>query len=185
MMRLLGLAVLTVAVASPLCLTRMAAQQQARPSERQTLVGVWELVSLQDHQSNGEVLDWMGKKPSGTLIYSADGHMSVQIMRDPRPAAAASMWTSDGRNLLPSASANEIRDAYGGYSAYFGTWEIDARARTVTHHIRGSLRAVEVGADYVRPYEFSGEHLLLRSTVSPASGEKQMRVITWRRASRF
>ena len=184
-MRLLRTCVVSVAVTGLLCPCGIAAQQPARPSERQTLIGVWELVSLQDHRPNGDVLDWMGKKPAGTLIYSPDGHMSVQIMRDPHPVVAASMWSSDGRDLLPSAPASEIRDAYGGYYAYFGTWEIDEGARTVTHHIRGSMRAVEVGADYVRPYEFSGEYLLLRSTVSPASGEKQIRVITWRRAGRF
>ena len=177
--------VMNLAAASLLCLSWIAAQQPAQLSERQTLVGVWELVSLQDHRPNGDVLDWMGKRPLGTLIYSPDGHMSVQIMRDPPPAVVASMWTSDGRDLQPSASVNEIRDAYRGYYAYFGTWEIDERARTVTHHIQGSMRAGEVGAAYVRPYEFSGEHLVLRSTVSPASGEKQIRVITWRRAGRF
>jgi hypothetical protein len=148
------------------------------------LWGVWELVSLQDHRPNGEMLDWMGKKPSGTLIYNPDGHMSVQIMRDPHPIPGA-IWSTDGRELLPGASAKEIRDAYGAYYAYFGTWEIDERARTVTHHIRGSVRSVEVGADYVRPYEFSGEQLLLRSQVTAAGGEKQSRVITWRRAGRF
>lgn len=111
--------------------------------------------------------------------------MSVQIMRDPHPVVAVSMWSSDGRDLLPSASAGEIRNAYGGYYAYFGRWEIDEGTRTVTHRIRGSMRAVEVGADYVRPYELSGDHLLLRSTVTSASGEKQIRVITWRRAGRF
>ena len=79
--------------------------------------------------------------------------MSVQIMRDPHPVVTASMWSSDGRDLQSSASANEIRDAYSADHAYFGTWEIDERARTVTHHIRGSMRAVEVGADYVRPYD--------------------------------
>ena len=184
-MRLRWIAVVSVAVASVYWTSGMAARSRREPSERRNLIGVWELVSLQDHRSNGDVLDWMGKNPSGTLIYSPDGHMSVQIMRDPHPVVAASMWSSDGRDLLPSASANEIRDAYSGYYAYFGTWEIDERARTVTHHIRGSMRAVEVGADYVRPYEFSGEYLLLRSTVSPASGEKQIRVITWRRAGRF
>jgi hypothetical protein len=84
----------------------------------------------------------MGTKPSGTLIYGPDGHMSVQIMRDPHPVVAASMWSSDGRDLLPSASASEIRDAYSGYYAYFGTWEIDESARTVTHHIRGERRAL-------------------------------------------
>src|SRR4029453_15067232 len=136
-MRLLRTCVVSVAVASLLCPSRMAAQQQARPRGRQTLMGVWELVSLQDHRPNGDVLDWMGKKPSGTLIYSPDGHMSVQIMGDPLPVVAASSGSMDGRGLLPSASASEIRDAYGGYSAYFGTWEIDEGARTVTHHIRG------------------------------------------------
>jgi hypothetical protein len=177
--------VVSVAVATLACPSGLAAQQPARPSERQTLMGVWELVSLQDHRPNGDVLDWMGKKPSGTLIYSPDGHMSVQIMRDPHPVVAVSMWSSDGRDLLPSASVSEIRNAYAGYYAYFGRWEIDEGTRTVTHRIRGSMRAVEVGADYVRPYEFAGEHLLLRSTVTSASGEEQIRVITWRRAGRF
>jgi Lipocalin-like domain len=106
-MRLLRICVLSVAVASVLCPLGIAAQQPARASERQTLVGVWELVSLQDHRPNGEVLDWMGTKPSGALIYSPDGHMSVQIMRDPHPVVAASMWSSDGRDLLPSASARD------------------------------------------------------------------------------
>ena len=184
-MRLLCTAVVTLAVASLLWTSGIAARQSTQPSERRSLMGVWELVSLQDHRLNGEVLDWMGKKPSGTLIYSPDGRLSLQIMRDPRPPVAASMWSSDGRVLLPSASANEIRDAYSGYYAYFGTWDVDERAHTVTHHIRASLRSVEVGADYVRPYEFSGEQLLLRSPVSAAGGEKQTRVITWRRAERF
>jgi len=184
-MRVLRTCVVSVAIMTLVCPSGLAARQPARPSERQTLMGVWELVSLQDHRANGEVLDWMGKKPSGILIYSPDGHMSVQIMRDPHPAVGVSMWSSDGRDLLPSASASEIRNAYGGYYAYFGRWEIDEGTRTVTHRVRGSMRAVEVGADYVRPYELSGEHLLLRSTVTSASGEKQVRVITWRRAGPF
>ena len=181
-MRLRAIAVVTIAFASLWWIAERTAGQSAQSSERRKLTGMWELVSLQDHRPNGDVLDWMGKKPTGTLIYSPDGRMSVQIMRDPRPAVAGSLWSRDGRDLLPSASASEIRDAYSGYYAYFGTWEIDERARTVTHHIRGSLRSAEVGADYIRPYEFSGEQLLLRSAVDTASGEKQTRVITWRRA---
>ena len=181
-MRLRCIAVVSVAVTSVLWTSGTAATQTG---DRRNLTGVWELVSLQDHRPNGEILDWMGRNPTGTLVYSPDGRMSVQIMRDPRPPVAGSMWSSDGRELLRSASADEIREAYGGYYAYFGTWKIDERARTVTHHILGSLRAMEVGAGYVRPYEFSGDQLRLRSTVTPASGEKQVRVITWRRAERF
>ena len=86
------------------------------------------------------------------LIYSPDGRMTIQIMRDPRPIAAGPMWSSDGHNLLPSAPANEIRDAYSGCYAYFGTWDVDERAHTVTHHVRASLRSAEVESAYIRPY---------------------------------
>ena len=156
-----------------------------QPGERQNLSGAWELVSLQDHRPNGNVLDWMGKNPTGLLIYSPNGRMTIQIMRDPRPIAAAPMFSSDGHTLLPNASADEIRDSYSGYYAYFGTWDVDERAHTVTHHVRASLRSAEVDSDYVRPYELSGEQLLLRYPVSAPDGEKRTRVLIWRRVERL
>lgn len=172
-------------IASLLWSTALAAGQAPKPSERQNLVGVWELVSLQDHRPNGEVLDWMGKKPTGILIYSPDGRMTIQIMRDPRPIAANPIWSSDGHRLLPNAPASEIRDAYSGYYAYFGTWDVDEQARTVTHHVDASLRSGEVDSDYVRPFELSVNQLLFRYSVSAPDGEKRTRVLTWRRAERF
>jgi Lipocalin-like domain len=184
MMRLLGMAVVTVAVASLLWTSERVAGQAAPPGERRNLIGVWELVSLQDNRPNGDVLDWLGKRPSGSLIYSPDGRMALQIMRDP-PSVAGSMWSSDGRVLLPSASANDIRNAYSGYYAYFGTWKVDERAHTVTHHVRASLRSGEVGAHYVRPYELAGDQLLLRYPVNAADSEGWIRVLVWRRGERF
>ena len=175
----------TVVVASLLWSSGLAAEQATKPSERRNLVGVWELVSLQDLRPNGDVLDWMGKKPSGTLIYSPDGRMAIQIMRDPRPIAAGPIWSSDGHSLLPNAPAHEIRDAYSGYFAYFGTWDVDEAGRTVTHHVRASLRSAEVGINYVRPYEVSGEQLRLRYPVSAPDGEQRTRVLIWKRAERF
>src|SRR5262245_51908949 len=183
-MRLLGTAVVAVAVTSVLWTSERAAGQAAQPGERRNLTGIWELVSLQDIRPNGEVLDWMGKKPSGTLVYSPDGRMSLQIMRDP-PPVSGSMWSGNGRVLLPGASANGIRDALGGYYAYFGTWEIDERAHAVTHHVRASLRSGEVGAHYVRPYELSREQLVLRYPMNAADGEQWTRVLVWRRSERF
>jgi hypothetical protein len=183
-MRLLGTLVVTVALASLLWTSARVAGRAAQPGERRNLIGMWELVSLQDRRPDGDVLDWMGKKPSGSLVYSADGFMALQIMRDP-PAVAGSMWTSDGRVLLPTASANHMRDALSGYYAYFGTWDVDERAHTVMHHVRASLRSGEVGARYVRPYELAGEQLVLRYPVNAADGEGFTRVLVWRRAESF
>ncbi len=125
------------------------------------LVGVWDLVSYEDHRPNGEVLQRWGQHPSGVLTYSASGRMAVQFMRDPRPTfAAGRVWGRDNQTLLPTASAAEIRDAYAGYYAYFGTYDVDERARAVTHHIKSSLRSHEVGTDNVRPFELAGDRLV-------------------------
>ena len=137
--------VVTAALASLLSTSGPAAAQSTQPSERRRLLGAWELVSAQDRRPNGDVLDLFGEKPSGTLIYTPDGRVAVQIMRDPRPTSVDSMWTSDGRDLLPRASAKEIRDAYTGYDdlAHAARAEngedfvgAETRARGEGHHVR-------------------------------------------------
>jgi len=131
------------------------------------LVGAWDLVSYEDHRPNGEVLQGWGQHPSGVLTYSLSGRMAVQFMRDPRPTfVGGRVWGRDNQNLLPAASAAEIRDAYAGYYAYFGTYDVDERARAVTHHIKSSLRSHEVGTDNVRPFELTGDRLVLQFSVT-------------------
>ena len=78
--------------------------------------------------------------PSGIIIYDPSGHMAVQIMPGREEQATAP----------PSA-----------FICYFGTWSIDERARTVTHHREGDLRA-DGEIDAVREYEFKGNRLILR-----------------------
>ena len=128
----------------------LAEGQATPPGERRNLLGMWELVSLQDHRPNGDVLNWMGKNPTGLLIYSPNGRMNIQIMRDPRPMTAGPVWSSDGHRLLPNAPANDIRDAYSGYYAYFGTWDVDERART-GHTPRASQPPIGGGRERLCP----------------------------------
>jgi len=164
------------------CLGAVASgERQATAAQR--LIGVWDLVSYEDLRPNGEVLYGWGRHPSGVLTYSPGGRMTVQFMRDPRATfAAGRAWGRDNQQLLPAATAAEIRAAYISYYAYFGTYEVDERARTVTHHITSSLRSHEVGLDNVRSFELSGNQLLLRLTVTSDDGEERRRLIAWRRA---
>jgi Lipocalin-like domain len=55
----------------------------------------------------------------------------------------------------------EAKAALTDYVAYFGTYSVDERARTVTHHRFGSVQPGDV-ADLVRGYEFTGDRLILR-----------------------
>ena len=51
--------------------------------------------------------------------------------------------------------------ALADYVAYFGTYTIDERAGTITHHRQASVQPGEL-TDYVRNYEFAGDRLILR-----------------------
>jgi len=152
-------------------------------SKNDKLFGVWDLVSLEDQRPNGQVVYWLGTHPQGTITYTPSGRMAVQFMRDLRPTfAQGNVWTPGGLDLLPTAPVIEIRDALVGYYAYFGTYEVDERTRTVTHHVTASLRSHEVGLNYVRPYELKDDQLVLRYAVPAVGGETRTRIIVWHRA---
>src|SRR6202008_2602785 len=90
----------------------------------QEILGAWNLLSIEDRRENGEIVYWMGRKPTGLIIYDASGYMSVQFMRDPRPV----FTTTYGQ-----AAPDEVRKVYQGYFAYFGTYEVNAEKRLITH----------------------------------------------------
>ena len=156
--------------------------QRTLTDDKRMLFGVWDLVSLEDHRPNGEVVYWLGKHPQGTIIYTPSGRMAVQFMRDPRPTfAQGNVWSPGGLTLLPTATPGEIRDALVGYYAYFGTYDVDMRTRTVTHHVTANLRPHEVGLNFERPYQLKGDQLVLRYVVPAEGGETRTRIVIWRR----
>ena len=177
---------LTAALVCCLGFASFGERQAAPRAAARDLLGVWDLVSYEDHDKNGKISYGWGPQPSGVLTYSPGGRMTVQFMRDPRSTfAAGRVWSRDNRELLATAQAAEIRDAYSGYYAYFGTYDFDERAQAVTHHIRASLRSHEVGADNVRPFELKGDQLVMRIPVTTDTGEARTRFVVWRRAERF
>ena len=131
----MALAVTAIALAQP------AGQLPAR----ERLIGAWHLVRIEAPGPDGKPMSI--PQPAGMLIYTRDGHMSVQLMY---PKAA-------------SALSNEyVQD---GYEAYFGSYEVDEAAHTVTHHVWGSVtRDLLVGKDLPRVFRFTEDgHLILRS----------------------
>ena len=70
-------------------------------------------------------------------------------------------------------TADEAKLALTGYIGYFGTYSIDERAGTVTHHRQASIQPGDSG-DLVRRYEFVGDRLVLRPPNSTME-------VTWER----
>ncbi len=81
----------------------------------------------------------------GILIYTRDGHMSVQVM-------------------LPKSESGVSNDyVQNGYEASFGGYDVNEVAHTVTHHVQGSVTRGLVGKDLPRVYQFSDVYLILKS----------------------
>jgi hypothetical protein len=143
---------------------------EQRDQSSNPVVGTWNLVAIEDTRPNGEVVYWMGQNPTGVIMYDASGHMSVQFMRDPRP-----MFTAEYNRVAPE----EIKNAYEGYFAYFGTYEVNKEKATVMHHLTGSLRPQEVGIDYERAFKLADDRLVLSMRVPGKEG--RTRDLIWER----
>jgi hypothetical protein len=113
---------------------------------REKLIGAWHLVRIDAPGPDGKPAS--GPQPKGMLVYTRDGHMSVQLMY---PASAKTL-------------SNEY--VLKGYEASFGGYDVDENAYTVTHHVQGSItRNQLVGKDLPRKFEFTPDgHLIIRST---------------------
>jgi Lipocalin-like domain len=107
-------------------------------------LGAWRLLWLEEPDAGGKI-----HKPdcTGLLVYTRDGHMSVQVMYRDAPV---------GTNAAP------VEYAQGGYEASFGRYEI-VDAHTFSFHVEGALVRALIGKDLNRLYELSGKQLIVKS----------------------
>jgi hypothetical protein len=113
---------------------------------RARFVGAWRLVWLEAPDPDGKI---QRADSTGLLVFTRDGHMSVQVME---------------RSAQPQADAGPEQYSQGGYEATFGTFEIDESAHTFTFHVEGALVRTLIGKDLPRSFEFSGKQLIVKST---------------------
>ena len=124
--------------------TRWAPRKGPTPSsDKERFIGAWHLASMA--AADGKPVTT--NPPLGMLIYTRDGHVSVQLM-------------------YPK-SANALSNEYvqNGYEASFGSYDVNEGTHTVTHHVHGSnTRDLLVGKNLPRIYRFTVEgHLVIKS----------------------
>lgn len=133
------------------------AGRQARPAaDRDRFVGAWRLAWMEDVDADGTTTRTTDRK--GSLMYTRDGRMSVQIQ-------------------FPESQSSVTNDyVLRGYEASFGTYEVDEEAQTTTRHVEGSVTRGLVGQSLTRAYRFSDGRLIMRS-VRP----EERWSVTWER----
>ena len=121
-------------------------EQGGNAGMRDLFVGAWRLAWLEKQGADGKI---HRADCTGLLVYTRDGHMSVQVMY---------------RNSQAESNAAPVQYAQGGYEASYGTYEIDESTQTFTFHVEGALVRTLIGKDLPRAYELSGKQLIVKST---------------------
>lgn len=125
-------------------------------------LGAWRLVSIHGiAPGRPNFYD----RPTGLIMYDASGHMGVNInlKTDRKPFAP---YTKGVLN----ATTDEKAAAFDSYAAYFGTFTIDAKSGTVTHHLEGNLIPGRQASDNVRWFEFQGDDYLVLTPMEDGKG---------------
>jgi len=134
-----------IVVTTAVILAGARAQSHTNTSGSDALIGAWHLVRIDAPGPDGKVAP--APQPQGMLIYTRDGHMSVQLM------------------YPKSANSPDNEYVLGGYEASFGSYSVNEGKHLVIHHVQGSVtRDLLVGKDLPRVYQLTDDgHLIIRS----------------------
>ena len=125
-------------------------------SDRDRLIGAWHLVRIDAAGPDGKPS--AEPQPTGMLIYTRDGHVSVQLVYP-------------GKNL-----SNEYVEQ--GYEGSFGSYSLDEARHLLTHHVQGSVtRERLAGKDLPRRYQFTSDGFLLIQSANP----DEHWLVTWQK----
>jgi Lipocalin-like domain len=143
-----GAVVTTLMALAAIALLGGEARSQAMQSDiAKRFVGAWRYVGT---SIDGKPRPNRGANPKGFIFYTESGAMAAQIAPDRvNPMAGA------------EPTPEEAKAALADYVSYFGTYSIDERAGTITHHRQASVQPGPL-TDYVRNYEFKDDRLILR-----------------------
>jgi hypothetical protein len=143
-----GAFLMALAMAGLVHVQSAKSQETGHVSDRERLIGAWHLEHIDSPGPEGKSSDI--PQPQGMLIYTQDGHMSVQLM-------------------YPESANNQSNQyVLDGYEASFGSYAVDEATHTLTHHVQGSnTRSLLVGKDLRRVYRFTADGKLVIRSAQP------------------
>ncbi|HLH98979.1 MAG TPA: lipocalin-like domain-containing protein [Xanthobacteraceae bacterium] len=106
------------------------AAPEAPKALKDQLVGTWRLLIADAVNPDNSQTPQFGPNPEGILIFTPNGHYSLQIMRYNRPKFAA--------NDRTKGTADENKAAISQMASHFGTYTVDEANKTITFRIEGS-----------------------------------------------
>jgi len=122
-------------------------------------VGSWKLIAADKLLPDGTRVADYGVQPHGMAIFTADGHMMIEVFRDVRIKFAGSDRAK--------GTFEEYKDASLSSSCSFGTYSVDPATSKVTMKIDRSTFPNYDYTTQVRAYELKGDILSWKVPARP------------------
>ena len=122
-------------------------------------VGSWKLIAADKLLPDGTRVADYGAEPHGMAIFTADGHMMIEIFRDVRTRFAG--------NDRARGTFEEYKDVSLSSSCSFGTYTVDTATGKVTMKIDRSTFPNNDDTTQVRAYELKGDVLSWKVPARP------------------
>ena len=129
---------MTVAMFTVAVLSAGHAQAQQTALKDQ-LVGSWSLISNENVAADGTKRQPFGASPKGILILEANGRYAQVFTLADRPKFKA--------NNRLQGTPEEIKAAWDGALAHFGTWSVIESDKTVVLRVEGSFYPNQEGSN--------------------------------------
>jgi Lipocalin-like domain len=144
---------------------------------RDQILGAWKLVSYIEEPAEGGPNQLpLGNEPLGLILYTSDGFMSAQLMKQGRmPFASGDVFRG---------TPEEHVDQGSGYMAYSGPYFVDEAHSIVEHSLYVSLCPNWLNGKQMRIARIEAGELQLRSKAPFRSGGRLVHgTVRWCRAS--
>jgi len=132
---------------------------RAQMSTVNPFVGSWKLIAADKLLPDGTRVADYGAQPHGMAIFTADGHMMIEVFRDVRTKFAG--------NDRAKGTFEEYKDVSLSSSCLFGTYSVDMATSKVTMNIDRSTFPNYDDTTQVRAYELKGDVLSWRVPARP------------------
>jgi Lipocalin-like domain len=168
------LSVCTIAALGLAVLPGASVAQQK--SMKDQLVGTWTLLLTDYVKADGTHAPGFGPNPSGSVIFSPDGHYSLQIMRASLPKFAS--------NSRVKGSTDENKAVVQGALTHFGKYTVNDADKTLNLQIESSSFPNWSGTRQKRPITAMADDVLTWTTANPSadpSGGSKAELV-WKRA---
>jgi hypothetical protein len=143
-------------------------------SIKDQIVGSWTLLLADNIKDDGSHVPGYGPNPEGTIIFTPNGHYSLQIIRYGVPAFAS-------KDRM-SGTANEYKATVQGMISHFGTYTIDEAGKSITFRIEASSFPNWDGTVQKRSVTAITDEVVTWNTPAPSAAGYTHTEVAWKKA---